>query len=100
LAPLVCNDHHKLYLWALPPESSLQAAVEQLKGLDLGTEAYYERRKELVGVLVGEAKASVCAELAREDIEFGTRLVEGLCELILICRGMPPVDIQRHLSDA
>lgn len=76
----------KLYLWALPAEGSIQMAADQLQGFELGTEAYYQRRKELVGVLVSEAKARVRTELAREGVEFGTRLVEGLCELLLICR--------------
>jgi hypothetical protein len=86
MTKLLSNKNHKLYLWALPATESIEAAADQLKGFDLGTEAYYQRRKELVGVLVSEAKASVRAELAREGVEFGARLVEGLCELFLICR--------------
>jgi hypothetical protein len=64
----------------------LAVACEELENFKLGTEAFYERRKELAQTLLVESIATTGSHLRGESLEVDLRLRQALIELVFVAR--------------
>jgi hypothetical protein len=68
------------------PSGRLAVVSEELKGFELGTEAFNECRERNAKVIVEESIVTTGLNFSGESLEVERRLRQALIELVLVCR--------------
>lgn len=82
---LACPEGIKPSVWE---ESGrrLDAAHQELKHFELGTETFRERRKELAGILACGAEANARLHFTGDSFKYNRRLAQAIFELFLTAK--------------